>query len=188
MTANTNVNTNNPYVNADGLEVKYGVRASTSGSGGTYSDLLGSVNITEFDVDYTTLALGTDGTHAYVLDYDTVLPASAVIEKCEFFVTTAWDSASSDVALNFGLIKRTDFTTIIDTDGLMDTVAKTVIDLAGNLVVTQAAGSYPDITTYAGAVIGTALSYDSIVVGYWETHVPTSGAGKLRIYWRMPSA
>ena len=187
MADNTNVNTNRGWINGDGLRVKFPQDAIVVGKAGTYRTHTSTL-VTEIDVGYAQMALGTDGTHAVVLDYDTVLPVGASIEKCEFYVTTAWDSASSDVALNFGLIKRTDFTTIIDTDGLMDTVAKTVIDLAGNLVVTQAAGSYPDITTYAGALLGTALSFDSVVVGYWENHAPTAGAGKLKIYWRMPGA
>lgn len=188
MTANVNVNTNRGWINGDTLRVKFPQDAIVAGKAGTYSDLIGDINVTSFDVGYADIALGTDGTHCFVLDYDFVLPVGAVMQKAEFFVTTAWDSASSDVTLNFGTIQRSDFTTIIDTDGILAAVAKTVIDLAGNLVVGQAAGSYPDITTYSGAQLGTATTLDAVIVGYWGNHVPTAGAGKLRIYWSMPGA
>lgn len=183
MTDNVNVNLNPPARNADGLLRKYGLTEAVQGRGGEYVTPTGT-RVTEFNVGYADVALGTDATHNFILDYDVVLPAGASIEKCEFYVTSAWDSTSNDVALNFGLIKRTDFTEIVDADGLMDTVAKSVIDLAGNLVVTQAAGSYPDITTYGGALLGAALAYDSVVSCFWENHAPTQGAGKLKIYWR----
>lgn len=187
MVANVNVNTNRGWINNDTLRVKFGAAEWIPGKGGDFRHHT-STNVSQFDVDFADVALGTDGTHAFVLDYDEVLPAGASIEKVEFYVITAWDSASSNVALNFGLIQRSDFTTIIDTDGLMDSVAKTVIDLAGNLVVTQAAGSYPDITTYGGALLGTPLAFDSVVVTYWETNAPTVGEGRLKIYWRYPLA
>lgn len=188
MTANTDVNVapaqTRDWINADGLRVKFPVSEVALGKGGEIAEQGGYRHVTEFDVDYTVMALGTDGTHAVILDYDVVFPAGGVIEKAEFIVTTAWDSSSSDVAINFGLIQRSDFTTIVDTDGIMNSVAKTVIDLAGNVVVTQAVGSYPDITTYEGSLLGAALAYDSVVCAYWENHVPTAGAGKLRLYWR----
>src|SRR5689334_6117956 len=168
MTANTDVNVapaqTRDWINADGLRVKFPVSEVALATGGEVAEQGGYRHVTEFNVDYTVAALGTDGTHCVVLDYDVVFPAGGVIEKVDFIVTSAWDSTSNDVALNFGLIQRSDFTTIIDTDGLMDTVSKSVIDLAGNVVTTQAAGSYPDITTYGGALLGGALAYDSVVV------------------------
>lgn len=179
-------NTNTGWINGDGLRVKFPQDAIVVGKAGTYSDLIGSVNITEFDVGYAAVALGTSATNPYVLDFDAVLPVSSAIEKVEFYVTTAWAGAS--MTLDFGLVKRTDFASIVDADGLLAAVPTTIIDLAGNLVVGQAAGSYPDITTYSGAVIGTALSFDSVVCVNWNTAVPTAGAGKLKIYWRMPGA
>lgn len=184
MALNTNVNTNNATVNADGLRTKYGIADWALGAGGEYRTNT-STRQTEFSIDYTTLALGTDGTHAYVLDYDVVLPAGAIIEKIEFQVGTAWASASSDVTLNFGTIQRSDFATIIDTDGLVDSLAKSVIDTENALVsISNEANA-----TYAGALLDDVggLTFDSVVVGYWENHVPTAGTGKLRIMWRYPS-
>lgn len=191
MTANTNVNVSpaqtESWINADGLRVKFGATEAEKGKGGEFNNT-DRFHVSEIDVDYTVAALGTDATHNVILDYDLIIPSGAIIEKVEFEVVTAWDSASSDVVLNFGTLSRpaagsTSFT-IVDADGLMAAVAKSVIDLAGNLVVSQAAGSYPDITTYSGAQVGTAISGDCVVSCYWGNHVPTAGAGKLRLYWR----
>lgn len=189
MTANTDVNVSpapdRQWVNSDGLRVQFGSKEADLGKSGEFP-ILGPSRVSEFDIDYTVMALGTDGTHCVVFDYNTVFPAGAILERCDFVVGTAWAGAS--MTLNFGLIQRSDFTTIIDTDGLMDSFPTTVIDLAGNVVTTQPPGSYPDITTYVGALLGTALAADAIVVGYWEVAVPTAGTGKLRITWRPSTA
>lgn len=186
MTVNTNVNLTHPDLNADGLAVWYGINEDTVDRGGYVSTYTGT-HLTEFNVDWTDMKLGTGATANYVLSYNTYIPKGAIITKCEFLVTSAWDSASSDVALNFGVIKQSDYT-IIDADGLMDSVAKTVVDLAGNVVVTQAAGSYPDITTYGGAELGTARADNNLVTCFWETHVPTQGAGILKVFWMAHAA
>lgn len=191
MTDNVNVNAapaQSPgWVNSDGLRVKFGRQEAELGMGGEYANL-GYTRDSVIYVDYTVVALGTDATHNVILDYDLVFPAGAVIEHCEFKVTEAWDSASNDVALNFGLLARpaagSTAYAIVDADGLMDTVAKTVIDLLGNSVHTESAGGYPDITTYAGVLQNTVLASDSVVSSFWENHVPTSGAGWLKIRWR----
>lgn len=187
MAANTNVNLVYPEYNKDGLAINYGRSEAIVGRGGDVQTT-GDQHVALFKVDYADVALGTGATSNFVLSYTTMIPKGAVITKCEFLVTTAWDSTSSDVALNFGLVKNdatnTTGHTIVDADGLMDTVAKTVIDLAGNLVVTQAPGSYPDITTYAGAELGTARAENQLVTCFWENHAPTQGAGVLRVYYR----
>lgn len=191
MTDNVNVNVapaqTPQWVNSDGLRVKFGKAEAEQSFGGEYKTF-GPQRMTEIYVDYAVAALGTDATHNVILDYDAIIPTGVSIERVEFHVTEAWDSTSNDVALNFGLLTRpaagSTAYAIVDADGLMDTVAKTVIDLVGNVVVTQAAGSYPDITTYAGALLGAATSADNVVSCFWENHAPTTGAGLLRIFWK----
>jgi hypothetical protein len=192
MVDNTNVNAapaQTPgWVNADGLRVKFGRGEAELGVSGEFAGGIGNQRITEFYVDYSVVALGISATENVILDYDTVFPAGAHLEQCSFTVTEAWDSTSNDVALNFGLLARpaagSTAYVIVDADGLMDTVAKTVIDLAGNEVRTQAAGGYPDITTYAGAELDAALTSDCVVSCFWENNAPTVGAGWLKIFWR----
>jgi hypothetical protein len=191
MVDNTNVNVypaQTPgWVNADGLRVKFGRAEAELKAGGEFANI-GPFHRSQFYVDYSVAALGISATQNVILDYDMIFPAGAVIEHCEFKVTEAWDSTSNDVALNFGLLARpaagSTAYVIVDADGLMDTVAKTVIDLLGNSVHTESAGGYPDITTYAGVLQNTALSSDSVVSCFWENNAPTVGAGWLRVNWR----
>lgn len=176
-------NTQTGWVNSDGLRVKFPADEKVLGTGGTFSAGIGHQHLTEFDIDYATVALGTGATTVYILDYDVVIPNGALIDRIEFQVGTAWDSASNDVALNFGLVKRSDFTTIVDADGLVDTMAKTAIDTAGALVRVDNESN----ATYAGALLddgASTVAYDSVVCTFWENHVPTQGTGKLRIFWR----
>lgn len=179
-------NTNTGWVNADGQRVKFpGDGSSTTlGLGGTYEDQLGGQTVTSFAIDYAKVALGLTATNVYILDYDVVLPDTAVIDKIEFITGAAWTSASSDVALNFGIVKRSDFTSIVDADGLVDTLAFSVIDAAGETTSMTPGG------TYAGALMGVqaGIGFDGVVCTFWENHVPTAGTGTLRIYWRHSSS
>lgn len=189
MVDNTNVNTYTPYVNSDGLMVDYPQMEEQTGKGGTFSTMTGNVHCLELDVDYTDVALGTDATHNFILSYKNYLPDNCVVESVEFVVTEAWDSTSSDVALNFGTLQLPTTAgayVIVDADGLMNTLAKAAIDTIGGTVkVSPDSGATPDWSTYVGAQVGTELTSGPYVVScYWENHVPTSGHGKLRIYYR----
>ena len=183
MVDNVNVNVTYPVRNADGVLQYYGLSEDMVDRGQYVNTLTGEGHLLEFNVGFADAALGTDATHNFVLSYNAFIPKGAYVTRCEFETTVAWDSASSNVALNFGTIKQSDYA-IVDADGLMDSIAKTVVDLAGNLVVTQAAGSYPDITTYAGAILGVIRSQNELVTCFWETNAPTAGAGILRVYYR----
>lgn len=179
-------NTNTGWVNADGLRVKYpgDLSSTTQGLGGTFEDGLGSQHITSFAIDYAKVALGTTSTNVYILDYDVILPDTAVVDKVEFITGTAWTSASSDVALNFGLVKRSDFTTIVQADGIADSIAFGAVDAAGETTTILPGG------TYSGNKLGVqaGIGFDSVVCTFWENHVPTAGTGSLRIYWRDSSS
>lgn len=173
-------NTQAGWVNSDGLRVKFAGDEKVLAKGGTFSAGIGHEHITEFDIDYATVALGTSATNVYILDYDVYLPDGAVIDKVEFQVGTAWDSTSSDVTLNFGLVKRSDFTTIISATGLVAALPKAQIDTFGAVVPIYQEGA----ATYIGASVGAALAFDSVVSCHWTNHAPTQGTGKLRIFWR----
>lgn len=170
------------WVNSDGLRVKFAAEEKVLGTGGTFATQIGHQKVTEFDVDYATVALGTDASNVVILDYDVILPNGAIIDKIEFQVGAAWDSVSSDVTINFGVVKRSDFTTIVDADGLAASITKAALDTPNALVQIYNEGS----ATFAGALLDDAagLAFDSVVCAFWAAHVPTSGTGKLRIYWR----
>jgi hypothetical protein len=185
MAINTNVNLVVPTRNADGVLQYYGT-AEALVDRGQYINTMDAEaqHCLVFNVDWADVALGTDATHNYVLSYNAYLPKGAYTTRAVFQTTVAWDSTSNNVALNFGLVAQDDYE-IIDADGLMDTVAKTVIDLAGNEVITSAKGGYPDVTTYEGALHGVILAGNSLVTCFWENNAPTVGSGILKVYYRF---
>jgi hypothetical protein len=186
MATNTNVNTNNPTVNADTLEVFYGNNEAQVDLGGYVSTMIGPEHVLEFNVGFANVALGTADTSNFVLSYNNWLPQGCIPTKCEFIVTTAWDSGDDNFNLEVGTIRHSDYE-IIDADGLMNTVDQTVLDLAGNIVKAVAAGSDPD-GTYTGAQLGTVLASDQLVTVHYTTSAPTAGAGILKVYYMANAA
>jgi hypothetical protein len=174
-------NTNTGWVNSDTLRVKFPAEEVVKGKGGEWRENT-SIHATEFDLDFATINLGTSDTAPYVLDFDTVLPAGAIVE--EIWVRTgitAWASAGDGAKLNVGLVKRSDFATIVDADGLVNSLAETEIDTIGAIHKIY----LEDNATGAGALLGTVLAFDSVVCVYLETEAWTAGTGSLVLYWRM---
>lgn len=184
MTLNVNVNALVPFKNTDGLGVWYGANEDFSDRG-HYISTMGTEMVAEYDILSTDVKLGTDATHLFVLSYNTFIPKNAFVTHCQFLSTDGlWDSTSSDVTLNFGLIKRSDYT-IVSATGLMASIAKTVIDTAGAIINASTADSLPSSSTYVGASVGTAMGQDNLVTAYWTGHAPTAGKGTLRVYFTM---
>jgi len=175
------------WVNNDGLRVKFPPALVIKGIGGEYNEM-SSTHTSEFDIDFATLALGTSDTNVYIIDYDSVFPNGAVIEKVVWKVGTAWDSAGSAATLNVGLVGRaetpdgpTSFTTIVDADGIVAALAESVIDTTGAIVEIDKEGN----ATYAGALLGTALTRDVVLSMNWNGAVPTVGTALMYVYWRF---
>jgi len=165
------------WVNSDGLRVKFPSELVKKSTGGEYNALT-SQHITEFDIDWTQAALGTSATVVYILDYEVVLPNTAVVEKIEFITGTAW---ATDTSISIGTVRRSDFTTIIDADGLVDALILAERNLAGETTVILPGG------TYSGVLLGAQpldATYDSLVSICFESgSAPTAGTGQLKIYW-----
>ena len=164
------------WVNDDGLRVKFGAAEGVLGIAGEYNEL-SSTHLTEYDIVYTDVAQGLTTTNVFILDYDTVFPAEAIIDKVEFVTGTAW---ATDTSIEFGFVKRSDFTTIVDCDGLVDALILGVRDAAGETTTITPGG------TYAGALMGVqaGIGFDSVLCTNWLGAAPTAGTGKLRIFWR----
>jgi hypothetical protein len=170
--------TSGVWVNSDGLRVKFppeSVRKTNSGEFRANT----STHITEFDINYQMAALGTSATTVYILDYDTVFPKTSVIEKIEFVTGTAW---ATDTSISIGTVRHSDFTTIIDADGLVDALILAARDLAGETTVILPGG------TYSGVLLGAQgldTTYDAVLSVCFESgSAPTAGTGTLRVYWR----
>lgn len=183
MTVNVNVNAVAPTRMADGNLVYYGTTEDLVDRGQYLNTLAGNVHCAEFNVAYQDVALGTDTTHLFVLSYNVFIPKGAYVEKCEFYTSEVWDSASSDVTLNFGLIKQSDYT-IVSATGLMAAIAKSVIDTAGSTIEAVAADSLGSSVTYVGSQVGVIAGQNNLVTCHWTAHVPTAGSGTLKVFYR----
>lgn len=164
------------------LRVKTPTEHKVKGKAGEFN-MLSSTHVSEFVLDYADVNLGTTDTNVYILDYDSVLPNGAVVERIEVKVGTAWDSSGNGAKLNVGVVAKdgtTDaWTTITDADGLINSLAETAMDAAGNLVEVVVEG------TGAGALLGTALAADSVLCVYQETEAWTAGTAKMYVHWRV---
>ena len=174
-------NTNTGWINDDTMRVKFAQDELVKGTAGEFN-MLSSTHVTEFELTPAMVNLGTSDTAPYVLDFDTVFPNGSVINKIELIgTTTTWDSAGDAGAVNMGLVKRSDFATIVDADGLINSLADDAI-VAGD-VIEITVGS-----TGAGALLGTALEFDSVICVYVETENITAGTEiKVRLHWRTPA-
>jgi hypothetical protein len=168
------------WVNNDGLRVKIAGAEAVKGKGGEY-EYDSSMHVTEFDVDFSTINLGTSQTNVYILDYDTVFADGSVIEKIDIKVGTGFTSGGA-ATLDIGLVARgtdsTSFTTITDADGLVAALALTTINAAGKI------SSLTVGTTSAGALLGTALAADNVMSVNFGTAAYTAGTMRLYVYWR----
>src|SRR4051812_5367664 len=103
---------NTPWINSDGLQVRFGTFEGLAGRAGDYRTNTG-IKLLEFAVNLVDITSATAG--ANILDYNSVLDKGALIEKVEVETTVA--VTGTNATLNFGLA-RSDTTTEIDFDGL----------------------------------------------------------------------
>lgn len=170
-----------PYTNADGLRQWYGSDEATMGKGGEFEDGLGQDHVSSFHVTFSDVALGLTATNVYVLDFNFILPATAVIDKITFTTGTAW---ATDTNINFGIVKANETVggtyTIVSATGLVSALI---------LAARDAAGETTDITpggTYSGSLMGVqaGIGFNGLVTTHWVGAAPTAGTGDLLIYWR----
>lgn len=163
-------------VNDDGLRVLFDNEESTPGSGGKVVTF-GPEQMVEIywtAVDFTT---ATD-TASKILDYNTYVPDNSRISRVDVVCVTAVDSAADNTVLNFGLVKAIDGT-VIDYDGLVNSLPQASLDPAGE----RFTADYSGHNTYGGALLGTTITDAAKVTVYYETAAPTAGAGYLRVYY-----
>ena len=159
--------------NADGLYVKLGVDEGTPSKGGEVHNGANSY-VWEADIDLSILAVAS----STVLSDTSFLPQGARIEAVEVITLTVADSASDTAVLNVGTIDA-DTRTSGDPDGLVLSAAQTTIDAAGERMYLTTGGD-------AGALIGTTLDENQLVVADADTEVFTAGRVKIRIFYFFP--
>lgn len=162
-----------PWLNSDGLIVKFGASEADQGRAGEYRQT-GPYHLTECVIpDMTKLT-----TSNVILDDMTVIPNGAIIDKVEVLTEVAVTGSSA--VMNVGLMYDEDRTTLISATALVAAIPTTQMSAAADLV-TSTAGS-----TYAGASIGATLTKNGLFCANYATAAFTAGKVFIRVYWRMP--
>lgn len=160
--------------NADGLTIKLGPSEAVAGRAGEYRTNTG-VRVHEFFINLVDVTSATQT----ILDYNAGLDKGALIEKVEVETTVTVTGAGA--TLNLGLV-RTDTTTALDADGLGTAAVLTTTAMATKgTILTYITG-----TSGAGALIGTALLYNGLLVADYDTAVFTAGRITVRVYYSFP--
>lgn len=163
-----------PWMNADGLYIKYGTEEATVGKAGTYTEQEGGRYIVEFRIPALTALTTGD-----VIQEDNVyIPKGARIEYVEVMNTTAATSGGS-ATLNIGLI-RSDRTTAIAATGLVSAAPLTDYDTLGETK------RYSVGVTGAGSLVGTVLTNPGLISAKYATAAFTAGALTIRIAYSFP--
>lgn len=176
------------WQNNDGLYVKFGSEEGVSAQGGEYNKS-GNQHEYEVVVDYSEALSATaaiiDGGSA-LGPQGVVIPEGLRIEEVEVFTETAFTSSGTIGSSTFvlGLKKRSDRSTELDHDGLLTaSFVGGSIDAAGEKTVVRVG------STGAGALIGTTLSEDGVLVianSAHASHPYTAGKAIVRIRGYYP--
>lgn len=182
------------WINNDGLYIKYGTEEAAVARGGEYLEGTTQMNVYEFAVNRADLLSATptilgDASGTENGSFGVVLPKGLRIQEVEVFTETAFTSSgtigSSTLVVGF---KREDRSTELDHDGLLtSSFVGSAIDAAGETSIVRVG------STGAGALIGTTLANDGIVVvsnSAHASHPYTAGRAIIRVrgYFPYPSA
>jgi hypothetical protein len=163
------------WLNSDSLYLKFGTDKATANIGGEYRNY-GD----EREVEFTITLSGLTETETPLSD-QVFLPAGARISAIEVLTTTA---AATGAAIDLGLIK-TDRTTEIDYNGLLDAYTTAKMDAAGERNVYQSSGDVAGAA--AGALLGTNLAFTGYVTCSRTTATAfTAGVIRVKIRFYMP--
>lgn len=160
------------YLNADGLFRRYGTEEAKVKWVGEVSTADGR-RMTQVGILLTDLSASAQT----ILSDTVIFPTGARIEEVEVIVDTV--TAGTNSNLDLGFIK-TDRSTELDYNGLI---------AAGDDWHTSAVGTkttYNVGSTEAGAVIGTTLTANGLLVAKADTAAFTAGELLVRVYWYMP--
>jgi hypothetical protein len=171
------------WLNSDGLYVKFSKEEADAAQGGEFNSVDG-IHTYSFKLDYSDALSAThaivNGGASTLGPYGIVLPEGLRLIEVETIVQTAFTSSGviADGELDLGLVQR-DRSTAILVNGLLAAFDTLNINVAGEHNVIRVG------STGAGALLGTTLSQDGIIVAANLQHatVPFTG-GVLRVYIR----
>jgi hypothetical protein len=160
------------WLDPDGLFRKIGTDKATPNKAGEYKTYGGMRTIEILNLDLTTLT-----TTPVIISDQTFYPKLKV-DSVEVLTNTAATTGTS-AALDIGLI-QTDRTTVVDADGILDSLAVTAISAAGEKTITSgdpAAGG-------VGAFAATAPTVPGYITAATSTGTFTAGNVTIRIHYR----
>lgn len=159
------------WLNEDGLYLKYGTEKTTANKAGEYVTT-GPLRMIEVLIDLTAL------TETETVQSDVTFFPKMRIERVDVVTRTAATSGGTP-ALDVGLY-RMDRTTAIDADGLVEALAMTAMDAAGETTSLSA----PTTGTSVGNLIGTTTSLPAYITASRTTSDAfTAGAVAVRIFY-----
>jgi hypothetical protein len=161
-------------MNADGLYLKFGTEKGQPTDGGAYVTT-GALREVEITIDDMTTLTTTHAIHSDAIR----IPRGVRIQEIEVITETV-ATTSTSAALDVGLV-RDDRTTAIDVDGLVDALAVTSMDGAGETTLIQGPASAP-----AGALVGTTLANSGYIVVGTSTGTFTAGKVVVKIRFYTP--
>jgi len=130
---------------------------------------------TEVYVTLSELPVLSSDANGLLLADTASIPAGAFIEKVEVFVSK--ETAGANANFNLGIVKQSDMS-ITDADGLL--AAADAFNGGTDLGTTT---EYVVGTTEAGALIGTQLTYTSLLCGAYDTGAFSAGVIRVRVFW-----
>lgn len=166
------------WTNADGLRVTFGAERAEPHNGGAISTM-GAQKLIEAEIAALSELADTPevvGREDGGASYGVFIPKGAVIEKVEIFTSVAADSAGDAGVLDLGLIRTDAAGTEIDYDGLAANLPQANMDAGETHTITLGA-------TGAGALIGTTLAHNGLLVASYDTAQFSAGSIKIRVYY-----
>ena len=166
------------WTNADGLRITFGAERAEPHNGGAISTMGAQKLIEATIADLSELADTPEvvGREDGGASYGVFVPKGAVIEKVEIFTSVAADGAGDAGVLDLGFIRTDLAATEIDYDGIAANLPQANMEAGETHVITLGA-------TGAGALIGTALAHNGLLVASYDTAAFTAGAIKIRIFY-----
>ncbi len=163
--------TQSTWVNADGLEVKFGLDEAIHGNLGSYSKL-GPVHEEELLIKFDELP--AVASNSVIVSRSFLLPKGAFIESVEFLKPST-TFVGGTVTFDVGIVDASDGTSNADPNALVDAMTLAEINAGGS-----------NIAGWAGVAVGAVLARTSMVTWEQNTAAYTAGETSVRIKWYVP--
>lgn len=164
------------WFNPDGLLVKFGTEKTTANKAGEFKTY-GDLRTVQAKIDLTALT-ATTGSAAIVSD-QTFIPSGVVVEEVEVVAITS-ASTTTTATLNIGMIKTDRVTAVSGATALVNGLAVTAIDTAGEKNVLRIG------STGAGGILGVTTTAVTHITANTSTGTFNAGTIVVRVSYKTP--